>query len=179
MKLIQHIRPTTHRTEADQRRAGAQFEPAFVVVVGHQGRTFETTLKQLKRNSDNGVLIENPGTLSRRRDVACAMLEQIFAKGASVVFSDDGSVHSPECGASLIAGVRSRGVTMRGDEPKPRVAHNRASDEVRAEAKRYWTQKQFARMTNGEIAEAVGVSVVTLTDWFGPRGRKPGRPKQG
>lgn len=66
--------------------------------------------------------------------------------------------------------------------PVQGVAHNRTPDDVMTEAQRMWTQKQYRRMTNGEVAAAVGLSIPTLTRAFGPRSRyietRPGRPKQ-
>jgi len=175
MKITRYIRPVARRTAAQQIAATERDGIAITIIEGDQRRTFDNALQQLKPGG--GLLIETLATLGRRRDTVCDRVRAVFAKGASIVLAD-GTVHGPECEASLIAGLMARGVTVTGNEPKPRIAHNRASDETRAEAKRLWTQKQFSKLTNGEVAEAVGVSVVTLTDWFGPRGRKPGRPKQ-
>lgn len=70
---------------------------------------------------------------------------------------------------------------MRGEDPKPRVAHNKTADEDLKDAKRFWTQKQFRKMTNKDITEATGISVVTLTKEFGKRSKYiktgPGRPR--
>jgi hypothetical protein len=178
MKLTRYIRPRARRTAAQQIAATERPGIAITIVEGEQGRTWADAVKQLRPGG--GLLIENLAALGRRRDTVCDRLDAVFAKGASVVLGEDDSVHSPDCGPSLLAGVRARGVTVSGDEPKPRVAPNKLPDAVRDQAERYWKQKQFERMTNREIAEAAGVSVETLASWFGARGNyvnaRRGRP---
>lgn len=177
MKLIRYIRPTARRTAAQQIAATDCDGIAITITEGEQGRTWADALKQLRPGG--GLVIQDLATLGRRRDTVCERVRAVMAKGASIVLAD-GSMHGPKEEASLIAGLMARGVTVSGAEPGPRVAHNRTSPEVLAEAKRLWTQNQFARMTNGEIAEAVGLSVSTLTREFGRRGQyiktRPGRP---
>lgn len=176
MKLTRYIRPTARRRAADQIAATERDGISITIIEGEQGRTFADALKQL--NHGNGLLIESLATLGRRRDTVCERIGAIFDKGASIVDAD-GDVHEPSCRQSLIKAIRARGITVAGDEPRPRVAHNKTDAETLKEAKRYWTQKQFAAMTNQDIADAVGVSVVTLTKTLGPRGiRGPGRLKQ-
>ena len=63
-------------------------------------------------------------------------------------------------------------------EPKQRVAHNKTDDAKLERAREMWFGADFKRMTNVEIAKAVGISTVTLNREFGPRGRKAGRPKK-
>jgi hypothetical protein len=179
MKLTRYIRPTARRTAAQQIAATDRDGIAITITEGEQGRTWADALKQLKPGG--GLLVETIATLGRRRDTVCERLRAVFDKGASVVLSD-GTVHAPDCGPSLIAGLMARGVTVSGTEPGPRVAHNRTAPDILAEARKLWTQKQFARMTNGEIAAAVGLSVPTLAREFGKRSEHvpvaPGRPRK-
>jgi hypothetical protein len=174
MRLIRYIRPTSRRSIDDQITATDRFKVHFTVVDGEDDRDFATALKIL--NKGNGLLIEGFHILGRRRDTVCERVKQIFAKGANIVDAD-GDIHPPSYEKTLIKALQARGVTVKGTEPRPRVAHNRIDDETRKEAKRLWTQKQFSRMTNADIAEEIGVSVVTLNQWFGPRGRRAGRPR--
>lgn len=170
MKLIRYIRPTARRSTARQRAVTDREGIAIDVIEGDQGRTWETALKLLKRG--NGLLIEDIATLGRRYDTRVERIKAVAAKGASIVLAD-GSVHGPECAPSIVAGLQA----PRSDEP--RVAHNKTDDETLAEAKRLWTGRAYKAMTNGQIAEAVGLSIPTLTRYFGKRGvRKPGRPRK-
>lgn len=170
MKLIAYIRPTARRPAKDQAAALKPHAPAFIVIDGQDGRDWSTALKMLRRG--NGLVIENIGTLGRRYDTRVERIEAVAGKGASIVLAD-GSIHGPDCAPSIVAGMSA---------PKsdaPRVAHNRTDDDTLAEAKRLWTGREFRAMTNGQIAEAVGLSIPTLTRYFGARGiRKAGRPRK-
>lgn len=114
-------------------------------------------------------------TFARRRDAICDKIKSVFAKGA-LIEDATGTIHDPACEPSLIAGIMTGGTLHR--EKRERVAHNRADDAVRAKAEEMWRGEEFRRMTNGEIADAVGVSIVSLVRWFGPRGRSAGRPRR-
>lgn len=185
MKLTVYIRPTARRPiaaqEAQARKSLEKVRDKYpggisiIITEGDQGRTWENALKQL--GPINHLLIENFQTLHRIRDIACERIEQVFDKSASIV-DEDGEIHEPRCRRTLLKALRSRGLTVSSAEPKPRLAHNKTPDDVLKEAKRMWTQKQFAKMTNKDISEAVGVSVVTLIKTFGKRGRPAGRPRK-
>ena len=175
MKRIRYIRPTSRSTEAAQRLATDHLGPfALTVVEGKEGRTFETALKIIR--AGNALTIAEFETLGRRIDTRCRLVEQVFDKGG-LIEDADGDIHRPEARTTLLKALRTRREKQTDD--KPRVAHNKASAETREQAQRLWTQKKYGRMTNAEVAEAVGVTVKTLTLWFGPRGiRGPGRLKQ-
>jgi hypothetical protein len=178
MKKIRYIRPTARSTEEMQRKATDHLGPfAIDIVEGQDGRTFETAIKVMK--AGNALVISGLDTLGRRRDTVVSRINAVFdiRGGGGNILDKDGDLHEPECRKSLTKAIMSRGITVKGDEPSPRVAHNKTPDDVMAEAKRMWTQKQYARMTNKDIAEAVGISVVTLIKQLGPRGRKAGRPR--
>ena len=175
MKLIRYIRATSRSSVADQIAATERDGIRITIVEGEPDSTFADALKQLKRG--NGLLIEGFHVLGRKRDTVCERVRQVFAKGGNIVDAD-GDIHAPAYEKTLIKALKTRGVTVNGREPRPRVAHNRTDDDTRKAAKRLWTQKQFARMTNKDIAEEIGVSTWTLRHWFGPRGRKAGRPRQ-
>jgi len=170
MKLIAYIRPTVRRPAKDQVAALKPHAPTFTVIDGQDGRDWSTALKMIKRG--NGLLIEDIGTLGRRFDTRRERIEAVAAKGASIALAD-GSVHGPDCAPSIVAGMR---------EPKsdaPRVAHNATPDHVLVEAERIWTGEAYRSMTNGQVADAVGLSIPTLTRKFGKRGiRKAGRPRK-
>jgi DNA invertase Pin-like site-specific DNA recombinase len=175
MKLTRYIRPTARRSIDDQIAATEQDGISITIIEGDMGRTFKDALKQLKPG--NGLLIENFATLGRRRDTVCDRVEAIFDKRANIVDAE-GDVHEPKCRRTLIKAIKSKGITVRGGEPKPRVPHNKISDEDLEEAKKVWSGKKYRAMTNKEVSEAVGISVVTLTERLGKRGiRKPGRLK--
>lgn len=177
MKLIRYIRPTSRRSTAWQRSVTERAGIALDVIEGDQGRDWNTALKMLK--SGNGLLAAEPETLGRKIETRARRVQEVAAKGAWIILADGGE-HSPEAAANLIDWMRAGG--DRDKPAEPRVAHNRTPDDVMIEAQRYWTQKQFSRMTNGEVAAAVGLSVPTLTRAFGPRSQyietRPGRPKK-
>lgn len=177
MKLIRYIRPTSRRSTAWQRAVTEREGIAIDVIEGDQGRTWETALKLLKRG--NGLLAAEPETLGRKIETRARRVQEVAAKGAWIILAYGGE-HSPEAAEGLIDWMRAGG--DRDKPPEPRVAHNRTPANVMAEAERMWTGASFGRMTNGEIAAAVGLSIPTLTRAFGPRSRyietRPGRPKQ-
>ena len=177
MKLIRYIRPTARRPLKWQRSVTERDGIAFDVIEGEQGRTWETALKLLKRG--NGLLAAEPETLGRKIETRARRVQEVADKGAWIILADGGE-HSPEAAANLIDWMRAGG--DRDKPAEPRVAHNKTPDDVMAEAELMWTQAQFARMTNGEIAKAVGLSIPTLTRALGPRSQyietRPGRPKK-
>lgn len=177
MKLIRYIRPTARRTIAWQQSVTERDGIAFDVIEGDQGRTWETALKMLKRG--NGLLTAEPETLGRKIETRARRVREIASKGAWIILADGGE-HSPEAAANLIEWMQAGGDRERS--AKQRVAHNKTDAATLAEGKRYWTQKQFKRMTNSEVAEACGLSTATLTRKFGPRSQyietRPGRRKK-
>lgn len=177
MKLIRYIRPTARRSVAWQRAVTDRDGIALDVIEGMDGRDWNTALKMLKPG--NGLLAAEPETLGRKIETRARRVQEIADNGAWIILADGGE-HSPEAAAGLIKWMRAGG--DRDKPAKPRVAHNRTPDDVMTEAERLWTQTQFARMTNGEVAAAVGLSIPTLTRAFGPRSQfiktRPGRPKQ-
>lgn len=173
MKIIRYIRPTARWTRAQQERATDHFDIHFTVVDGEHRRTFENALRQL--DAERILLIENLQVLARRRDTICARIKQVFAKEASILLAN-GKTFTPDQEEPLIEGVMTGGYLLK--EPKERVAHNKTPDELLEKARDMWFGEKFKRMTNGEIADAVGISAVTLNRKLGPRGRKAGRPKQ-
>lgn len=177
MKLIRYIRPTARRSTSWQRAVTERNGIALDVIEGLDGRDWNTALKMLKRG--NGLLAAEPETLGRKIETRARRVREVADRGAWIILADGGE-HSPEAAANLIDWMRAGG--DRDKPAEPRVAHNRTPDDVMAEAKRLWTQQQYQRMTNGEIATAVGLSIPTLTRAFGPRSQyietRPGRPKK-
>jgi hypothetical protein len=172
MKRIRYIRPTSRSTEAAQRLATDHLGPfALTVVDGKEGRTFETALKLIK--TGNALTIAEFETLARRIDTRCRLIEQVFDKGG-LIEDADGDIHRPEARSTLLKALRTR--REKQADGKPRVAHNKADQEVRDRAEELWTGANYANMTNGQIADEVGVTIKTLMQWFGPRGRRAGRP---
>lgn len=168
--MTRYVRPTARRTAAQQIRATDRDGIAITIIEGDQCRTWLDALKQLRPGG--GLLIQDIGTLGRRYETRRERIEAVAAKQASIVLAD-GSVHGPDCLPSIVAGLQA----PRSDNP--RRAHNRTDDETLAEAQRLWTGAPFRGMTNGQIADAVGLSIPTLTRHFGARRvRKPGRPRK-
>lgn len=174
MKRIRYIRPTARRPEALQRRETDHLGPfAITIVHGKDDCTFENALKILK--AGNALTIMEFETLGRRIDTRCKHIEAVFDKKA-LIEDKDGDLHEPSCRKSLIKAIKSK--DTRETEAKPRIPHNKADQAARDAAEKIWTGDNFKNMTNGQVADEVGFTVKTLTDWFGPRDRPRGRPRR-
>lgn len=173
MRIIRYIRPTARWTKAQQERATDHFDIHFTIVDGEHGRTFDNALKQLRPT--RALLVENLQVFARRRDTICVRIRQVFAIGSTLMLAN-GNTYTPDQEDPLVEGVMTGGYLLK--EPKPRVAHNKIDEKTLEQAAKMWHGEKFRRMTNKEIAEAVGVGVVTLHRALGPRGRKAGRPKK-
>jgi hypothetical protein len=177
MKLIRYIRPTRRRTAAWQRAITERPGIAFEVVEGEQGRDWSTALKMLKPG--NGLLAAEPETLGRRLETRARRVADVAQKQAWIILADGGE-HAPEAAANLIEWMQARGDKTAPAEP--RKPHNEPDAETLEKAWEMWTGKDYSRMTNGEIAAATGLSVVTLTRRFRKRSEhidtRPGRRKK-
>jgi hypothetical protein len=179
MKLTRYIRPSATGGTQDQLDKTDRDGISTTIIEGEQGRTFENALQQLGPN--NHLLIRDLKVLARKKDDVATRIKQVVAKGASIVEAD-GFTTAPNQAAALIRGIKSKGITVRGGEPKPRVPHNKTPDAVKEAARRMYTQQKFKRWSNKEIAEEFGVTTWALRDWFGPRSKYidtvgPGRPR--
>lgn len=151
MKAIHYIRPTSRVTLDQQRKSAGPYRDGISAeVVG--GDKFDDALKMLRRG--NCLLVHDLATLGRGEKQRQQRIDAVIAKGSYIV-------------------------TCNGlGRDERRAAHNRTDPETLEKAKAMWTGDEYRQMTNGKIAEAVGLSVVTLHREFGPRGRDAGRPKK-
>lgn len=157
-----------------QRRETDHLGPfAITIVHGKDDCTFENALKILK--AGNALTIMEFETLGRRIDTRCNHINAVFDKRA-LIEDKDGDLHEPSCRKSLIKAIKSKDTSK--TETASRVPHNKVDQATRDDAEKLWTGKNYENMTNGQVANEIGFTVKTLTEWFGPRGRKAGRPKR-
>lgn len=124
------------------------------------GRTLELdSLDQLGRGTDERV------TTARR----------VFKLGASIRVGD--ILVTADQADILILGMQSRRRKLDPKEAAKRGGHNRISDEVRAEALKYWKDHN---LTVAQLEKLTGRNYSTLWQWFArthPRPDRRGRPR--
>ena len=121
------------------------------------------------------VAVDSLQDLAPRTDDRIAIVQQIFAKGASIQVGD--LVIGPEHVDILVLGMASR----RRKSPEAAGMHggqNRVSNEDRAKALPYW---QDHGLSTKQLENFTGYAYSTLRNWFQdeyPRPDKRGRPRK-